>query len=110
MLPSGKIHLFSFMLLDKSNQHIIKKLQYILHINRCSSYNAWQYPCLPLLFDSKTPKCSPNGRSNPVCNKQAYLTPRQQLNELSAFIDGSQIYSNNLGQYSKLKEMKRMFL
>ena len=70
---------------------------------RCCSYNAWQYPCFPLLFDTKTSKCSLNGRSRPICNKQAYLTPRQQLNELSAFIDGSQIYSNNENQYMKLQ-------
>ena len=74
---------------------------------RCCSYNAWQYPCFPLLFDTKTSKCSLNGRSRPICNKQAYLTPRQQLNELSAFIDGSQIYSNNENQYMKLQGISK---
>ena len=56
------------------------------------------------MFDTKTSKCSKNGRSAPVCNKHAYITPRQQQNALSAYIDGSQIYSNDPAHYEKLRE------
>lgn len=71
----------------------------------CGTSNAWQFPCFPLLFNEST-TCSINGRSNAVCSNRAYLEPRQQLNHLSAYVDGSQIYSNEEELFEKLRSHK----
>jgi len=75
----------------------------LYYISSCNNFNAWQYPCFPLLFDTNSTRCSPNGRSIPVCTRKAYIEPRQQENHLSAFIDASQIYSNEFEKFEALR-------
>lgn len=71
---------------------------------KCDVSNSWQYPCFPLLFDTTTNNCSANGRSTAVCSNRAYLSPRQQMNALSAFVDGSQIYDNQKAHFELLRD------
>ena len=63
---------------------------------RCTTYNGWQYPCNPILFDVRESRCSSFSRSLPMCSDNAYIQPRQQLNGITAFVDGSHIYGDNL--------------
>jgi len=42
-------------------------------------------------------------------SSQAYMSPRQQQNQLSAFVDASQIYSSDKKQFANLREYKGKF-
>ena len=81
---------------------LLKKYLFFVYC-RCGKFSAWQFPCFPILFDTKSTKCSPFGRSDAVCSNKAYIEPRQQINELSAFIDASQVYSNELELFEELR-------
>ena len=70
---------------------------------RCDVFNSWQYPCFPVLFNTNGSPCSRNGRSHATCSSQAYITSREQMNALSAFIDGSQIYSSDSAMFTRLR-------
>ncbi|XP_066936976.1 peroxidasin homolog [Clytia hemisphaerica] len=67
------------------------------NIKDCSSDSAFKYPCFPIKFDDDTSKCTPFVRAFAAC--QLYpahrRTDRQQVNALTAFVDGSQIYGHN---------------
>ena len=76
---------------------------------RCGVFNSWQYPCFPVLFNTKGPQCSRNGRSHATCSSQAYITSREQMNALSAFIDGSNIYSSDSKMFSRLRSKGKLF-
>ena len=72
----------------------------------CNNFKAWQYPCFPILFNTRDSQCSMNGRSFAVCSKRAYLEDRQQMNGLSAFIDASNVYSNVPARFQQIREKK----
>jgi len=61
---------------------------------RCPDLNvAFKYPCLPLLFNSSSDACTAFGRSEPACVADANNPGLRKLpNELTAFVDASQIY------------------
>eukprot|EP00111_Clytia_hemisphaerica_P023396 TCONS_00068913-protein len=73
---------------------------------RCNDFKAWQSPCFPILFNNRDSQCSMNGRSFAVCSKRAYLDDRQQSNDISAFIDASNVYSNDPARFQKIRDNK----
>lgn len=72
---------------------------------RCGTHAAFEYPCIPIKFRKGEIECTPFARSNPVC-PQAAGSPgdREQMNALSAFVDGSQIYGITQEQADSLRE------
>ena len=94
--------------------NIILELLYVYNdfkLNfRCGTFNSWQYPCFPILFDTKGNRCSKNGRSFATCTSRAYIDDREQMNALTAFIDGSQIYGSEVKLFNKLRDSKGMYL
>ena len=76
---------------------------------RCGTFNAWQHPCFPLLFNNFGPECSPLGRSFAACTNRAYIDVREQMSTMTAFVDGSQIYGSEVKMFNEIREKKGMF-
>ena len=53
-------------------------------------------PCFPIVPIDKSSRCIRLTRSTAVCQKDpSDIQPREQINVLTAFIDGSQIYGSS---------------
>ena len=76
---------------------------------RCGTTKAWQFPCFPLLFNTKDSRCSPNGRSFASCSTTAYIEERQQINAVTSFIDASQVYGSDVKLFNSLATQKGLF-
>ena len=70
----------------------------LLHAFRGFEKNATAPPCFPLLDRAKT-RCINFTRSSSVClaNEFGRIKKREQVNELTAFVDGSQVYGSDDG-------------
>ncbi|KAM9320316.1 myeloperoxidase-like [Gastrophryne carolinensis] len=73
----------------------------------CETSCAQQHPCFPLGVPKNDPRiqdqsdCIPLFRSAPVCN--IYTPVREQINVLTSYIDGSQVYGSNMAVATKLR-------
>lgn len=77
----------------------------ILHFS-CSTPDAFKHPCFPILFENGGSECTGFGRANAVCQqhlKKKIRKPRNQINELTAFIDGSPIYGSFFRLHQRLR-------
>ncbi|XP_018410495.1 PREDICTED: myeloperoxidase-like [Nanorana parkeri] len=73
----------------------------------CDSSCAMAHPCFPLTIPANDPRiknqsdCIPLFRSAPVCN---IVTPlREQINVLTSYVDGSQVYGSDMAVATKLR-------
>ena len=57
----------------------------------CSRSDAFDDPCIPIRDDFNSRTCNPFARAFPVCN----LRVRQQINVITSYIDGSQVYGSD---------------
>eukprot|EP00111_Clytia_hemisphaerica_P021986 TCONS_00064649-protein len=61
------------------------------HAQTCDQVASFKYPCFSILWDENNySKCTPFGRSRAICRRRKGT--RQQVNILTSFVDGSQIY------------------
>uniref|UniRef100_A0A7M5UE79 Uncharacterized protein n=1 Tax=Clytia hemisphaerica TaxID=252671 RepID=A0A7M5UE79_9CNID len=76
-------------------------------IKDCSSDSAFKYPCFPIKFDDDTSACTPFTRAFAACQSASLSrrTDRQQVNDLTAFVDGSQIYGHNEALAQSLRKL-----
>lgn len=59
------------------------------------------------ITSTSTPVCHPFMRSVPACpaaNPAGTMPPRQQINDITAFIDGSQVYGSSSDQMESLRD------
>lgn len=61
-------------------------------------------------FSFKQKKCIKISRSAPVCGTGTANVPRQQLNENTAYVDGSQIYGSSSKNLHKFRDGNTGFL
>uniref|UniRef100_A0AC34R5D8 ShKT domain-containing protein n=1 Tax=Panagrolaimus sp. JU765 TaxID=591449 RepID=A0AC34R5D8_9BILA len=73
--------------------------------------------CIPVKISDKDPndnfknrKCLKISRSAPVCGTGTPASPRQQLNENTAYIDGSMIYGSSSKDLHKFRDGRTGFL
>uniref|UniRef100_A0AC34GNB9 Peroxidase n=1 Tax=Panagrolaimus sp. ES5 TaxID=591445 RepID=A0AC34GNB9_9BILA len=73
--------------------------------------------CIPVKISEKDPnsnfkerKCLKISRSAPVCGTGTPATPRQQLNENTAYVDGSMIYGSSTKDLHKFRDGRTGFL
>ncbi|XP_075052892.1 myeloperoxidase-like [Mixophyes fleayi] len=73
----------------------------------CETSCARSYPCFPLMIPPNDHRitcrgdCIPMFRSAPTCN---LLTPvRKQINVLTSYVDGSQVYGSDMATATKLR-------
>jgi len=59
---------------------------------------------MPIKFDKHKPECFGFARSKPACKSNAQ-EPRSQLNELTSFLDLSQVYGSDTKTASKVRKM-----
>ncbi|XP_078535604.1 myeloperoxidase-like [Lissotriton helveticus] len=70
-------------------------------------------PCFPLRIPPNDPRisnrsdCIPLFRSAPACNEGS--TVREQINILTSFIDGSQVYGSDMPTATRLRNMTNQF-
>ncbi len=105
---------------NNTNTHILMQWgQFVDHdlslapiINESCKCNTTD-KCAPIRVPSSDPifgssqECLPFPRSIPVCNLEAAqgeLHPREQINELTSFLDASQIYGANKKLYKALRD------
>lgn len=74
---------------------------------QCTSCSPIKSKCMPIPITSKDPnsafrlkQCLKVSRSAPIC----HITPREQLNENTAYIDGSMIYGSSAKDLHKFRE------
>ncbi|VDL80983.1 unnamed protein product [Nippostrongylus brasiliensis] len=74
---------------------------------QCTSCNPIKSKCMPILITPSDPnssfrqkQCLKVSRSAPIC----HVTPREQLNENTAYIDGSMIYGSSPKDLHKFRE------
>uniref|UniRef100_A0A7M5V0Z6 Uncharacterized protein n=1 Tax=Clytia hemisphaerica TaxID=252671 RepID=A0A7M5V0Z6_9CNID len=77
------------------------------NIKDCSSNSAFKYPCFPIKFDDGTSQCTPFVRAFAACQSASprRRRQRQQVNTLTAFVDGSQIYGHNARLARSLRKL-----
>ncbi|XP_068126278.1 myeloperoxidase-like [Hyperolius riggenbachi] len=73
----------------------------------CDSSCVQSHPCFPLMIPANDPRirntsdCIPLFRSAPVCN---IVSPvREQINVLTSYVDGSQVYGSDIAAAEKLR-------
>ncbi|KAI1709417.1 heme peroxidase domain-containing protein [Ditylenchus destructor] len=83
----------------------------------CASCDPVPSKCVPVAISDKDTneafklkKCLKISRSAPVCGTGTASAPRQQLNENTAFVDGSQIYGSSSKDLHKFREGRTGFL
>ena len=80
-------------------------------ICRCASSKAYKYPCFPIRFNRKEPDCTAFARSAAVCkNDYDKKSVREQINKLSAYLDLSQVYSNDFHMNRRLRRLDGKYL
>lgn len=62
-----------------------------------------KYPCFPLKFDHHSDECTGLGRAKPACKDDPHK-PRDQINELTSFVDLSQVYGTTEKIAKKLRK------
>ncbi|XP_066921652.1 eosinophil peroxidase-like [Clytia hemisphaerica] len=73
------------------------------NVTDCSQDNTKKYPCMPIKFDKHKPDCFGFARSKPAC-KSDEKEHRIQLNELTAFLDLSQVYGSDDATATKVRK------
>ncbi|XP_057290808.1 peroxidasin homolog [Hydractinia symbiolongicarpus] len=73
---------------------------------RCGSVTAFTYPCFPIRFQRNGQTCTSFARSFPVCQSRfGQRSTREQINEVSSYIDLSQVYSSELEVHKSLRRL-----
>ena len=81
--------------------------QVINHIfSRCdSSPQDFEYPCYPIMYPKPSRECTMFTRSAAACQTDpTNIKVREQLNLITSYIDGSQIYGSSLEQANELRD------
>ena len=58
----------------------------------------FKYPCFPIKFKNNKPECTGFARSQPACHSKSQgwnRDMRNQVNTITSYVDGSQIYGND---------------
>ncbi|XP_066927072.1 uncharacterized protein [Clytia hemisphaerica] len=65
-----------------------------------------KYPCFPIKFENDKPVCTGFARSRPACRRAGdHTTPRDQINQISAFVDASNIYGSSATHARRLRTL-----
>ena len=62
-----------------------------------------KYPCFPIKFDHRHHECTGMGRAKPACKDNPH-EPRNQVNELTSFLDLSQVYGTTEKKAKQLRK------
>ena len=71
----------------------------------CGSAAAFRYPCFNIQFEAGSNECTAFPRANAACQQSSQRTVRNQINGVTSFIDGSQIYSSQFTRNRLLRNL-----
>ena len=73
---------------------------------RCDgSREDYEYPCYPIMYPKPSRQCTMFTRSAAACQTDpTHIKKREQLNLITSYIDGSQIYGSSLQQANNLRD------
>ena len=76
-------------------------------LNRCDwSADDFEQPCFPMMYSRHAGECSLFIRSAAACQTtKDKIEPRQQLNTVTSYLDGSVVYGSSKHQAEKLRAL-----